>query len=81
LHRPTTEETANETGADQVLWSTNFLVTTNEVIELERGILEVLALTLGLRISPEVQARVDHTLSNNWAAYEKYVYARGHYEE
>jgi len=70
-----------ETGADRVLWSTNFLVTTNEVIALERGILKGLALTLDLRISPEVEARVDHTLSNNWAAYLKYVKARSHYEE
>jgi hypothetical protein len=36
-----------ETGPDRVLWSTNFVGTTNEVVALEGSIIEGLALTLG----------------------------------
>jgi TolB-like protein len=65
-----------ETRQARLLWSTNTLSATNEVIALEKRLLADLASTLRVSVGTEVQARIDQILANNWAAYRKYLEAQ-----
>jgi len=62
-----------ETRQERLLWSTDIVGTTNEVIALEKSILSGLVSTLRLSVKAEAQVRIDRILASNWAAYLKYV--------
>ncbi|HEY5915211.1 MAG TPA: protein kinase [Verrucomicrobiae bacterium] len=62
---------------ERSLWSQTFTATTNDVIGLERQVIDRVARSLGIQATPEEARRIDQILTNNLAAYREWRAAIG----